>query len=350
MTDARVTFEQVVNRLAQKPELLPKAKPLYAYFHKYESQYGELSQISKLEQRMAEVFPEDPKLLRFASRFSSEGFDPTAVRLIISPTTQMRPKALMQSIERQPSMPHSPPVYPFAAEASRSPRPMMLQATNSPKRPFPVDELENELNAPRKLARGASPLKGAAGRRLDQQKRLQGTPGSAPPFTIPRDITFLLNIIPPAATYTSTKFKPDAMVRLLRETIVPDFKTWDLARQQSEAPPQQQQRYDGRRTQVQTHGPNFSQPYPSPQYAGQSGGWPAQGAPGYPVSSYGVPSTVTHERDPYSNAPGVLPGTYPASIPDPSRTGYYPVDDPSRGGTAPANPPRLWPSAAWYTR
>jgi cleavage stimulation factor subunit 3 len=326
---------------------LHSAKPLYAYFHKYEAQYGELSQISKLEQRMAEVFPDDPKLLRFASRYSSEGFDPTAVRLIISPTTQMRPKALMQSIEQQPSMPQSP-IYPFAAEASRSPRPMMLQATNSPKRPFPIEELENELNAPRKLARGASPLKGAAGRRLDQQKKLQGTPGSAPPFAIPIHVNFLLSIIPPASTYTSTKFKPEAMVRLLRETIVPDFKTWDLARAQSEAPPQQQY---GRRTQTQTHGPNSTQTYPSPQYTVQGGGWPAQGATGY-AAPYGVPSPLTHERDPYSAAPGVPPGaSYQPSIPEPSRTGYYPVDDASgRGGTKPAIPPQLWPAASWYTR
>lgn len=283
---------------------------------------------------MAEVFPEDPKLLRFASRFSSEGFDPTAVRLIISPTTQMRPKALMQSIERQPSMPHSPPVYPFAAEASRSPRPMMLQATNSPKRPFPVEELADELSAPRKVARGASPLKGAAGRRLDQQKRLQGTPGTAPPFTIPRDISFLLNIIPAASTYTSTKFKPDAMVKLLRETIVPDIKTWKQAREESEAPPQQQQpRYDGRRAQTQSHGPSPVQQYPPSPYGGPPGGWPAQGAPGYPVPSYGAASS------PYSNAPpGVVPGTYPISFPGPGQAGQYPGFDPSRGGTKPATP------------
>jgi len=48
LPDARVTFETVVSRLTQKPELVSKAKPLYAFFHKYESQYGELSQISKL--------------------------------------------------------------------------------------------------------------------------------------------------------------------------------------------------------------------------------------------------------------------------------------------------------------
>jgi len=62
-----------------------KAKPLYIYFYKYELQYGELSQISKLEKRMAELFPEDPKLSQFALRYSGEGFNSTAIRPIISP-------------------------------------------------------------------------------------------------------------------------------------------------------------------------------------------------------------------------------------------------------------------------
>lgn len=226
-----------MNRLAQKPELVAKSKPLYIYFHKYESEYGELSQIRKLEQRMADLFPDDPKLLRFASRYTSDGFDPTAVRPIISPATQMRPKAIMQSIEQPPTIPNSPrPQYrqensprpQYRQEAS--PRPTYLHATNSPKRPL-GEESGNESDRPRKLARGESPLKGAAGRRLDQQKRMQQTHGAPvwqqnAPAPIPRDITFLLTIIPRAETYTATKFNAEAMVRLLAQTPIPDFSTW----------------------------------------------------------------------------------------------------------------------------
>ncbi|KAI4194992.1 MAG: hypothetical protein LQ350_007448 [Teloschistes chrysophthalmus] len=43
---ARVAFETVVNKLTAKPETLPKAKPLYAFFHDFESKYGGLAQIS----------------------------------------------------------------------------------------------------------------------------------------------------------------------------------------------------------------------------------------------------------------------------------------------------------------
>jgi cleavage stimulation factor subunit 3 len=224
--------------LTSKPENVHKAKRLYSYFHKYESQYGELSQIRKLEQRMAELYPEDPKLLQFAKRYSDEGFDPTAFRPIVSPTAQMQPKnMLMQSIEQPASVQDSPrPQY-----QQPSPRPQYLQATNSPKRPF-LPEDDNDFNRPRKLARGESPLKGAAGRRLDQQKRLQnqGTPqwqSNAPAFVIPRDITFLLSIIPRADLYHAGPVNPEALVRILSQTHVPDYASWRA----SQAPQQHQQ-------------------------------------------------------------------------------------------------------------
>ncbi|KAF4636155.1 hypothetical protein G7Y89_g1934 [Cudoniella acicularis] len=343
-TNARVAFETAVSRLTQKPELISKAKPLYSYFHKYESQYGELSQIKKLEQRMAELFPEDPKLLRFASRYSVEGFDPTAVRPIISPATQMRPKkSVMQSIEQFPSVPNSP--QPQFIQKS-SPRPQYVQATNSPKRPFPLEDLE-DLNRPRKLARGESPLKGAAGRRLDQQKRLQQTQGNpgwqstAPPFVVPRDITFLLSIIPRADLYTSTKFSAEAMVNLLAQTNIPDYSTYKA--QQGQAQPQ----YGRTST-------NYTEPTRSreqPFYTFTSGSQHSQNQ----GSWGGVPGpSVTHERDAFSRLPTQGPhlqGLPPR--PDSSRSGYYP--QPNVGG-APgtinenwqSQGPSLLPAQTWY--
>jgi cleavage stimulation factor subunit 3 len=232
-----------VNRLSQKPDLVAKARPLYVFFHKYEAEYGELSQIRKLEQRMADLFPDDPKLLRFGSRYTQDNFDPTTIRPIISPATQMRPKAIMQSIEQPLSIQNSPrPQYrqensprpQYRQEAS--PRPTYLHANNSPKRPL-AEESGNESDRPRKLARGESPLKGAAGRRLDQQKRMQQTQGtpvwqSSAPSTIPRDVTVLLSIIPGAETYTATRFNPEAMVRLLAQTPIPDYAAWKASREQ----------------------------------------------------------------------------------------------------------------------
>ena len=222
--DARVVFETCVTKLTQKPETMSKAKPLYAYFHKYESQYGELAQIAKLESRMAELFPDDPKLAYFKERYSSPKFDPITARMIISPRAQLRPKKLIPSIERGPSMPPQPPRSPAPAiQSTFSPRPQFVRATASPKRPFQDDE---ELNRPRKLARGESPLKGAAGRRLDQQRRNQAS-------ALHREISFFLSILPPASTYDSVRFNPGAMAGLLSGVNVPDFGAWKAAQEQA---------------------------------------------------------------------------------------------------------------------
>lgn len=212
MTDARVVFETCVNRLVSKPETLAKAKPLYSYFHKYESQYGELSQISKLEDRMAELFPEDPKLNYFVSRFSSDKFDPISTPLIISKAVQMRPRQVVPVLEQPVSLRNSP----LPVRQEQSPRPQYVRATASPKRPLGIDD--EELNPPKRLARGVSPLKGAAGRRLDQQRRNQAS-------ALHRDITFLLNILPPAQSFDVQRLNPSALVNILRDTSLPDAAT-----------------------------------------------------------------------------------------------------------------------------
>ena len=195
---------------------MSKAKPLYAFFHDFESRYGELTQIVKLEKRMSDLFPEDPALTLFSRRFTQQGFDPTTIRPIISPATQAKPKII-------------PSTKAEAEDVLDSPQQRINEIINSPKRPLPTDD-DDDSPRPRKVARPESPLKGAAGRRLDQQKRNrqpempqfnQPVPHPPPPPPLPRDVMFLLSIIPKAETYHATKFSAEQLVRLLRETNIP---------------------------------------------------------------------------------------------------------------------------------
>lgn len=237
--DARAVFETIVGKVTAKPENIAKAKPLFLFFHEYESQFGELAQITKIEQRMATLFPEDPQLHRFSQRFADPTFDPMTVRPVISPRTQMKPvmpampgtQNVVNSIEEQP-LPAIPPQVQAQEQRHASPSLLnsphlnnMLPITHSPKRPL---EDTDEVVQPRKLARGESPLKGAAGRRLDAARRNLAASGSTPvgppqgPTPIAKEITFLLSIIPPAHTYRETRFKPEAMVNMLRNiTSIP---------------------------------------------------------------------------------------------------------------------------------
>ncbi|KAI1645255.1 uncharacterized protein F4817DRAFT_360146 [Daldinia loculata] len=225
-TNARVVFSQTVKRFKAKPELIPKLRPIFAYFHHYTSRFGELAQVKELEKQMAELFPEDPKLTYFTARFDLGKFNPITTRVIISSARQMRLKTIMQSVEGPPVSDRSTPRP--ALQTERSPQPQFFPAVNSPKRPFQADDQDEY--PPRKLARGVSPLKGAAGRRLDQQRRAQQGQGvsshTSGPTPIPRDIAFLLTVIPPAEAFRSHHFSTEGLVRLIQNTAVPSYVEW----------------------------------------------------------------------------------------------------------------------------
>lgn len=167
---------------------------------------------------MRELYPEDPSLKLFAHRHSTSAFDPTVIHPVVSPS-QTKPKP-SQAVEEGISR--------------NSPSPRYLDATtNSPKRPLPTEEFDDDYNRPRKHIRAESPLKGAAGRRLDQQKRTVngGGPGGQPghfkpqappvPPPLPRDVMFLLSIIPNSSYYDAPKFSADKVVNLLRQVEIP---------------------------------------------------------------------------------------------------------------------------------
>jgi cleavage stimulation factor subunit 3 len=211
--DARAVFETTVRRLAASPENVHKAKPIFAFLHEYESRYGDLVQVINLENRMRELYPEDPSLKQFSHRYAAPTFDPMTVRLILSPS-QTRPRTMHQVV---------------APETRGSPARYQDASLNSPKRAYPTDDFDYDSDRPRKLARAESPLKGSQARRIDVQKRVaqlngQATSGYKPqgsPAPLPRDVVHLLSIIPPASSYHIVRLLPEKMVDLLRHTEIP---------------------------------------------------------------------------------------------------------------------------------
>lgn len=159
---------------------------------------------------MRDLFPDDPQLALFSQRFVVSGFDPTAIRPTLSPT-QIRPKGVAAlSIEH-------------ASLAQGSPHPSIAQpmqgVTNSPKRP--LDDSDNESLHPRKIARSDSPLKGAAGRRLEAAKRtplvqVNGPSAVPAPPTIPPTLMHWLHVLPKASSWNTTPFIPEKIAELIR--------------------------------------------------------------------------------------------------------------------------------------
>jgi cleavage stimulation factor subunit 3 len=211
--NARAVFETTVRRLAANPENVHKAKPIFSFLHEYESRYGDLVQVVNLENRMRELYPEDPSLDQFAHRYATPTFNPMTVRPILSPS-QTRPKSMF------------PGMIP---EARSSPGPQFKDpSSNSPKRPYPADDFDYDSDRPRKFVRAESPLK--QGRRVEQQKRTQQLNGQAAsghykpqgsPAPLPRDVVHLLSIIPGAASYNISRLSPEKMVDLLRHVEIP---------------------------------------------------------------------------------------------------------------------------------
>ncbi|KAF3906543.1 hypothetical protein ABW20_dc0107631 [Dactylellina cionopaga] len=222
LTNARAVFETFVGKITT--EKASTAKRVFQFFYDYESQYGELSQIQKLEKRMRELYPQDPQLKLFQGRHSYKILNPSSFSPVVSPT-QIRPKGSG--------------VRPITSIPERSPK---RQADDSD-----GDVSKNER--PRKIARGESPIKGAAGRRLmDQQKRaaaaaanreqesrqthnhththhakhasMSGQQASPPP-SLPESIMYLLSMLPPGHAYRSVRFNPEEIFKLLVNLNIP---------------------------------------------------------------------------------------------------------------------------------
>ena len=268
---------------------------------------------------MAEIFPEDPKLAHFTARYSTDKFDPIAARIVVSPATQLRPKLLMPSIEQAPSLQNSPRPPPFSRA---SPAAQFLPATNSPKRPFPADDFDEP---PRKIQRsdfgefqrGASPLKGAAGRRLDQQRRMQGQSAAsftAGPAPIARDITFLLSQIPRADLYDSHRFNPATVTSLLRETTIPEYSAWKNTRQGPDHPGQFSS-YPNRDSPAPVGRP--LSPYVGGDGAGPRGRLPPASAAPYRQAPNRPGSSGSYEPPPAAYAQGPPPPQAGYGLPQP---------------------------------
>ncbi|EGO01439.1 hypothetical protein SERLA73DRAFT_166004 [Serpula lacrymans var. lacrymans S7.3] len=73
--NARALFERVITTFSSD-----RARPLWERWARYEYQYGDLEAAQKLEKRIAEVYPSDPPIKRFAQRHTYLGTDAIAAR------------------------------------------------------------------------------------------------------------------------------------------------------------------------------------------------------------------------------------------------------------------------------
>lgn len=245
---------------------------------------------------MKDHFPDDPTLSHFSRRFVQPGFDPTAIRPIISTATQTRPKSIQNSDIPLPTQ-VSPPRHG--------------QKASSPKRALPLDESDTDAERPRKAARGESPLKGAAGRRLEQQKRNQQPQYDPvllqpPPPSLPPAIMHVLSNLPRSSHYPINP-------RFIPHKVVEHVQKMNLETARRAEPPGSSQ---------QKAPPPFMSSRPPQQMPQPLGQYPASMPPGPPAGTPNPYNVGYHNFPPQTQAPSTYPQQH--QMPAPSGGQYYP--------------------------
>lgn len=248
LTNARVVFESTIKKITDSTELNIeqkrfKCRRLLGYMHDHESKYGDLAQIHKVEKRMKELYPDEPDISRFSHRYALPDFDAIDVQLIISPT-QALPK-MVQPIAVAPAALPAGLDVPKPADA-----PEILLGPNgpyvaSPKRP--LDDSDSEAPQ-RKFIRAESPLKGAAGLRIQSKANaaaaasggsgfatktyIPNAASSAVPAAtpLPSHVETLLQILPNAASYNSVRLDPAKLVAYLSTAYIDYAKAMSVPR------------------------------------------------------------------------------------------------------------------------
>lgn len=236
IANAKAVFETSITKIEKndnftREQKQAKCRPLLSYMHTWESDYGDLVDIQRIEKRMADLYPQEPEILRFVDRFALPSFDGVKTPLAISPV-QIRPKA--SGVAENMAQP-----FPGVEEIKHSPQPGQIMLgphgpyVASPKRPL---EDSDDGTPNRKFLRTESPLKGAAGRRIANaagaattaigavggvgggfvtKSYVPGQPNSQP-APLPAAIFNLLSVIPPATSYNATRFDPFKFVEFMR--------------------------------------------------------------------------------------------------------------------------------------
>ncbi|KAG6910176.1 hypothetical protein DXG01_012625 [Tephrocybe rancida] len=143
-TNARALFERVIGTFPAE-----RARSLWERWARYEYQYGDLDAAQKLEKRIAEVYPTDPPIKRFAQRHTYLGTDAIAAQDLGFALARKAPQALGREASQS---------IPAATTSGNAP------SSSNPKRPASPDYRKREerggggdYSQSHKRARGMSP-------------------------------------------------------------------------------------------------------------------------------------------------------------------------------------------------
>jgi cleavage stimulation factor subunit 3 len=232
--DARALFERVIPTFSAE-----RARPLWERWARYEYQFGDLEAAQKLEKRIAEVYPTDPPIKRFAQRHTYLGTDAIAARDLGFAMAGRQPAGASystSSLEKRTdsllsitSAAHMPPTQP---PPKRQPSPELKRREES---------VKPEFAPPAKRARPMSPPRDRDRDRFsDGPRRRLGSPAAwekdrdrephpmkrdreldYKSTTLPAVLTWFVGQLPNPGSFDGPIFRTDDLMMLFRNAVIP---------------------------------------------------------------------------------------------------------------------------------
>ncbi|KAI0269339.1 hypothetical protein BC834DRAFT_624205 [Gloeopeniophorella convolvens] len=240
--NARALFERVIGTFPAD-----RARPLWERWARHEYQYGDLAAAQKLEKRMADVYPNDPPIKRFAQRHTYHSTDAIAARdlgvAIVRQSSGTSSSSSTNSIGRTDTQTSFPPI-------ASTPQPTLTPtAPTAPHKRAPSPEhkrRESDSHGPAqyKRARASSPT----GRDRERWegghggRRRYNSPGwdrerperDAPParrgtreqdeeksVSVPSVISWFVGTLPRPDSFDGPVFRTDDLMQVFRGAVIP---------------------------------------------------------------------------------------------------------------------------------
>ncbi|ETW84749.1 hypothetical protein HETIRDRAFT_473483 [Heterobasidion irregulare TC 32-1] len=234
--NARALFERVINAFPAD-----RARPLWERWARHEYQYGDLAAAQKLEKRMAEVYPTDPPIKRFAQRHTYHSTDAIAARDLgvamarqATGTSSSGSSGSLGRTDTQSSI-GGPTMTPNPSQNSHPAPPVHRRP------PTPEHKRRDDSHIPvHKRQRTASPgrdrdrWEGHPRRRYgsptwDREREREGPPGRKPVkeseeekgVTIPAVLSWFIGTLPMPASFDGPIFRTDDLMQLFRNAVIP---------------------------------------------------------------------------------------------------------------------------------
>ncbi|KIP07568.1 hypothetical protein PHLGIDRAFT_105533 [Phlebiopsis gigantea 11061_1 CR5-6] len=234
--NARALFERVVNSFPAE-----KARPIWDRWARYEYQFGTLEASQLLEKRMAEAYPQDPAIKRFAERHKYLGCDAIAVcdlgfSLRGSGSSGKTNGASAAKSETQQA------VNATVSANQNPPQAHITKRPSSPDHRRRDDSRSGDYGPPAKRQRPGSPPRGhdrdrweSSGRRRhaspspwDREREREGTHGrkqdrereEEKDVTLPPILSWFIGSLPAAASFDGPTFRNDDLMQVFRNAVI----------------------------------------------------------------------------------------------------------------------------------